>query len=184
MKHCVSSGDARNIHPRNCCSLSSFLLFKCITTFVSCATFRISARRSALSAVLSSPMTRHGTSCWAWSQAVGWLKVGLNGEQDFGHGFWVAMLKFCYSSYSSINQVILIALIALILGGLEFGWDLGVKSGYALRMTCLWSSWVDSVVMILWWVWWVLMVVGGWATPLKNMNSSIGMIRNPILMGK
>ena len=27
-------------------------------------------------------------------------------------------------------------------------------------------------------------LVGGWATPLKNMSSSIGMIRNPILMGK
>ena len=27
-------------------------------------------------------------------------------------------------------------------------------------------------------------LVGGWATPLKNMTSSIGMIRNPILMGK
>ena len=27
-------------------------------------------------------------------------------------------------------------------------------------------------------------LVGGWATPLKNMSSSIGMISNPILMGK
>ena len=27
-------------------------------------------------------------------------------------------------------------------------------------------------------------LVGGWATPLKNMSSSIGMIRNPRLMGK
>ena len=25
-------------------------------------------------------------------------------------------------------------------------------------------------------------LVGGWATPLKNMTSSVGMIRNPILM--
>ena len=30
----------------------------------------------------------------------------------------------------------------------------------------------------------LLYLVGGWATPLKNMSSSIGMIRNPILMGK
>ena len=28
------------------------------------------------------------------------------------------------------------------------------------------------------------LLVGGWATPLKNTSSSIGMIRNPILMGK
>ena len=28
------------------------------------------------------------------------------------------------------------------------------------------------------------LLVGGWATPLKNMSSSIGMISNPILMGK
>ena len=27
-------------------------------------------------------------------------------------------------------------------------------------------------------------LVGGWATPLKNMSSSIGMMRFPILMGK
>ena len=27
-------------------------------------------------------------------------------------------------------------------------------------------------------------LVGGWFTPLKNMSSSIGMISNPILMGK
>ena len=27
-------------------------------------------------------------------------------------------------------------------------------------------------------------LVGGWATPLKNMSSSVGMISNPILMGK
>ena len=27
-------------------------------------------------------------------------------------------------------------------------------------------------------------LVGGWATPLKNMTSSVGMIRHPILMGK
>ena len=27
-------------------------------------------------------------------------------------------------------------------------------------------------------------LVGGWATPLKKMSSSIGMIRNPISMGK
>ena len=41
-------------------------------------------------------------------------------------------------------------------------------------------------------VWWLISslpaihgdLVGGWATPLKNMSSSIGMIRNPILMGK
>eukprot|EP00435_Cladocopium_sp_Y103_P074575 s43_g49.t1 len=67
-----------------CCSLSSFLLFKCITTFVSCATFRISARRSAPASagpvastesasgggVLSSPMARqHGTSCYGWGES-------------------------------------------------------------------------------------------------------------------
>ena len=28
------------------------------------------------------------------------------------------------------------------------------------------------------------LLVGGWATPLKNMSSSIGMIRNLINMGK
>ena len=27
-------------------------------------------------------------------------------------------------------------------------------------------------------------LVGGWASPVKNMSSSIGMIINPILMGK
>ena len=27
-------------------------------------------------------------------------------------------------------------------------------------------------------------LVGGWATPLKNMSSSIGMMKFPILMGK
>ena len=27
-------------------------------------------------------------------------------------------------------------------------------------------------------------LVGGWATPLKNMSSSIGMMTFPILMGK
>ena len=29
-----------------------------------------------------------------------------------------------------------------------------------------------------------ILLVGGWATPLKNMSSSIGMTRNPRLMGK
>ena len=31
---------------------------------------------------------------------------------------------------------------------------------------------------------WILVLVGGWATPLKNMSSSIGMIRHPIFLGK
>ena len=31
---------------------------------------------------------------------------------------------------------------------------------------------------------WTGRLVGAWATPLKNMSSSIGMISNPILMGK
>ena len=29
----------------------------------------------------------------------------------------------------------------------------------------------------------IYILVGGWATPLKNMTSSIGMMRFPILMG-
>ena len=32
---------------------------------------------------------------------------------------------------------------------------------------------------LVWWLFWWSFLVGGWATPLKNMSSSIGMIRNP-----